>query len=232
MAIAVATIFLIGRALVHNFFSELESQLARFSTYAQIHAWWPFLPASLSLGVATVKMSSVGGRRLIPVMAAALFLMVEQRLWVLATVDHSLFNGRPDEDGVCIQSTDFTCGPAAASTLLTHIGFQTDEKEMAILSGASPLTGTDLFSLCRGLNEKVFDEGYRVSLVRSNWAALREMKIPALASLRDRALVDHWVVVFGADEHGVTVGDPFEGKYVMPKEYFLERWREKLVTVH
>ncbi len=59
LAIAVATMFLIGRALVHNFFSELESQLARFSTYAQIHAWWPFLPASLWGSAAGMASNSV-----------------------------------------------------------------------------------------------------------------------------------------------------------------------------
>jgi hypothetical protein len=59
-----------------------------------------------------------------------------------------LFSGasgvaRVDGDGVCRQSSHYTCGPASAVTVLRKLGLPAEEGEIAILSHTSALTGTE-----------------------------------------------------------------------------------------
>ena len=58
---------------------------------------------------------------------------------------------RFDTNGICIQSTDYTCGPAAAVTALRHIGLRAGEGQIAIASHSSAAIGTPPDMLCRGL---------------------------------------------------------------------------------
>src|SRR5579859_7012844 len=60
---------------------------------------------------------------------------------------------RIDGDGVCRQSNDYTCGPAAAVTVLRKLGLPADEGEIAILSHTSSLTGTDPEVLAHALQK-------------------------------------------------------------------------------
>jgi hypothetical protein len=49
---------------------------------------------------------------------------------------------RVDSQGVCFQTTDYTCAPAAAVTALRKLGISAHEGEIAILSHTSPVAGT------------------------------------------------------------------------------------------
>src|SRR5206468_5816059 len=63
--------------------------------------------------------------------------------------------GSPGMDGVCRQTSDYSCGAAAASTFLARLGIAADEQEMATRCGTTPWLGTDEFYACRGLREKL-----------------------------------------------------------------------------
>ena len=45
-------------------------------------------------------------------------------------------------DGVCIQTTDYTCGPAAAVTALRKLGLPAEEGKIAVQSETSSIDGT------------------------------------------------------------------------------------------
>ena len=49
---------------------------------------------------------------------------------------------RIDSKGICFQTEDYTCGPAAAVTALRRLGLPAYEGEIAILSHTSPAVGT------------------------------------------------------------------------------------------
>jgi hypothetical protein len=49
---------------------------------------------------------------------------------------------RMNADGVCLQSTDYTCGPAAAVTALRKLGLPAEEGWLAIQSETSSIDGT------------------------------------------------------------------------------------------
>src|ERR1051325_7729895 len=48
---------------------------------------------------------------------------------------------RIDENGICRQSNDYNCGPAAAVTALRKLGFAAEEGEIAILAHTSTAIG-------------------------------------------------------------------------------------------
>jgi len=56
-----------------------------------------------------------------------------------------------DKDGICQQSSDYNCGPAAAVTALRWLGFPAEEGEIAILVYTSMVIGTPPDVLARHL---------------------------------------------------------------------------------
>jgi hypothetical protein len=63
------------------------------------------------------------------------------------------FITRFDRNGICEQSTDYNCGPAAAVTALTKLGFLAQEGEIAIMAHTSNAIGTPPDVLCRALQK-------------------------------------------------------------------------------
>ena len=129
------------------------------------------------------------------------------------------------KDGVCMQSTGFTCGPAAAVTALRALGIQATESELALCFGTSSLTGTPDDVVAIGLRERYADQGLVVEhrFMRSveefrAWPA-------ALAVVEYSTFQDHFVAVLGVTDTMVTVGDPLTGRTQMPIAEFEEKWR-------
>lgn len=134
-------------------------------------------------------------------------------------------------DGVCRQSTDFTCGPAAAVTALHRLGIQAGEGELAIAARTSSASGTLADVLAAVLNERYGDRGVRAELRR--FRTLRELGEagPTLVVVKFGFLVDHWVLVLAVSDREVSVADPATGIVRMDHATFLERWRRIGVTV-
>lgn len=139
------------------------------------------------------------------------------------------------EHGVCLQSTQYTCSPAAAATLLNHYGIETSEKEMARL--CLTREGTTWQGLYRGLKLKTSRTPYDVEVFdRKTLADLdRHSTDPLLlcVELKRDAVVSslyteefgwipgqpHSVVLFGFTKSDLLeVGDPIHGR---------ERWSTK-----
>jgi hypothetical protein len=60
---------------------------------------------------------------------------------------------RFSNDGVCLQTTKYTCGPAAAVTALARFGIDAQEGELAILAYSSPQMGTADDLLARAIEK-------------------------------------------------------------------------------
>ncbi|MEM9348539.1 MAG: cysteine peptidase family C39 domain-containing protein [Planctomycetota bacterium] len=138
--------------------------------------------------------------------------------------------------GVCLQSTFSTCGPAALTTLLKHHGVKTDETTMTRLCLTSD-KGTHLTGLYRGLAIKA-PAGTTVRAAQLGVDELIETpeRLPAVVSLmltRELAeaqprYVEDWgwdvgvmhvVTLLAVDEEGyVLVADPGVGP---------ERWNQE-----
>jgi hypothetical protein len=104
-------------------------------------------------------------------------------------------------NGVCFQSTDYTCGPAAAVTALGKLGFSAEEGEIAVLSGLR----------CK----------YR------HFDSIEQLKNAGLtlAMVSDSFLLDHCLAVLEVSDNTVTVADPVAGMMSIPYEQFRKIWR-------
>ncbi|HVU27959.1 MAG TPA: cysteine peptidase family C39 domain-containing protein [Verrucomicrobiae bacterium] len=132
---------------------------------------------------------------------------------------------RINPDGICLQNTGYTCGPAAAVTALRRLGLPAEESEIAILSQTSSFTGTPPDLLAEALRQKYAQDDLTVEYrFFKNLDELRKAGL-TLAVIKFSFMVDHYVTVLKVDDSTVTVGDPLNGLTTIPREEFLKQWR-------
>jgi len=135
-----------------------------------------------------------------------------------------------DADGVCRQSTSFTCGPASAATALNRLGIAASESQLAILGRSCPFIGTADFELLRSI------ETVGAGRIHCRYyPANAELKLGEnqvlLAILPQGYFVNHCVAVISAAEDTVVFADPAEGIITLPKAYFESTWSGKGILV-
>jgi hypothetical protein len=129
-----------------------------------------------------------------------------------------------DSDGVCRQSTSFTCGPAAAATALHQLGLTVSEGQIAVLSRSCPYIGTSDYDLIQAIRQAVSDRP--VDCVYGRWntlPTLTEHQV-LLAMLRQGPWTNHCVAVVKATDNAVVFADPAEGLITLSQSYFLNLW--------
>ena len=133
---------------------------------------------------------------------------------------------RMDANGICRQSNDYNCGPAAAVTGLRRLGFPAVEGEIAILAHTSSATGTPPDILAHALEQRYGNEGlvseYRVF---HSLAELKSDEEVTLAVIKYSFWLDHYVTVLEVKDDEVVVGDPFLGLCRFSHEEFQRKWR-------
>jgi hypothetical protein len=130
-----------------------------------------------------------------------------------------------DKNGICRQTTNYTCGPAAAVTALGRLGLSADEGEIAILSHTSPIAGTLPTLLCSALQNRYGIEGLKCKYRRfDSIEQLRNAGV-TLAIVRDAFLIDHCLVVLEVLDNAIAVADPVTGAQLIPYEKFEKIWR-------
>lgn len=143
----------------------------------------------------------------------------------------SSLNGWIDENGVCHQSTDYTCGPAAAVTALGSLGLPAQEGRIAVLSRSCPLTGTLPKALCNAISELYSNEvicrwEHTISVEK-----IREEGTILLAVMKDSFMNDHCVAVLEVDDRYVTIADPSLGLQKITCQMFTDNWRRCGITL-
>ena len=140
--------------------------------------------------------------------------------------DHlSNLTTRFDKNGICRQTTKYTCGPAAAVTALGKLGLSAKEGEIAILSYTSPVSGTLPAMLCSALQNRYSAEGLICKYQRFDSIDQLKNAGVTLAVVRDAFLVDHCIVVLEVLDNAVAVADPVTGIELMPYDKFIKIWR-------
>lgn len=128
-------------------------------------------------------------------------------------------------NGICQQSTAYTCGPAAAVILLEHVGQAASEGELAVAMRTGPLTGTD-----EGLLGKVLEDRYGLEVELQTAATVREIPSVAIAVMRYSLWVDHYVAVLEVTADEVVVGDPAAGLRRLSHHAFRRECRGRLLV--
>ncbi len=113
-------------------------------------------------------------------------------------------------DGVCLQTSESSCGPACAATLLKRLGKTAREKEIARAAFTSR-NGTECWYLARALQQ----HGVSPRFV-FNSDSDKPWPIPAIAGVRLPSVgnTGHFIVVLERQGDEYVIGDPLEGKSV------------------
>jgi hypothetical protein len=132
---------------------------------------------------------------------------------------------RLDSNGICFQTTGYTCAPAAAVTALRKLGLPAQEGEIAILSHTSPVTGTLPGCLQAALQNRYGDEGLRCQY--RHFDSIRQLKDAGLtlAVVKSAFLSDHCIAVLEVSDKMITIADPAGGKRLLSHKQFEEIWR-------
>jgi predicted double-glycine peptidase len=138
---------------------------------------------------------------------------------------------RMDRDGICLQNTSYTCGPAAAVTALRKLGFPADEGQIAILAHTSSATGTPPDILAQALRERYGREGLVCEYHAFRDAAELKRCCPVLVIVKFSFMLDHYVAVLDVKDNAVTVGDPLLGLTILTPAELQEKWRSVGVTL-
>jgi len=127
-----------------------------------------------------------------------------------------------DSNGICLQETDYTCGPAAAVTLLSQYNITASEGDLSIAAFTTRMAGTPPDLLCEAIQKK---HGVTAHVQYNLTLEKIKNKTPFLAIIKYAPLVDHYVVVFKITDTQVFLGDPLTGKRSCPRNEFLDQWR-------
>lgn len=145
----------------------------------------------------------------------------------------SQFAGLPsyfNSEGLCRQSTSFTCGPAAAATALHRLGITTSESQLAILSRSCPFIGTTDFDLLQSIKVVGAEEIHCRYYPANAELKLGENQV-FLAILTQNSFTNHCVAVLSVSDDVVIFADPAEGMTQLPKEQFKSIWSGKGILV-
>ena len=135
----------------------------------------------------------------------ALGLVVGPFTWhlVFEAVNRDEFENRW-KDGVCLQSTGYSCLPASTATIMRILGKRVTEEEFALDMGVT-VDGVETWYYLRALRARGYDAHFR--RIRS----LRQAPVPSIIGV-DRGALPHAVAVLAKDRQGVTLGDPMCGR--------------------
>lgn len=145
---------------------------------------------------------------------------------VLAEKELSEIETRFTDDGICLQNTAYTCGPAAAVTALRRLEIRADEGGIAVNAYSNSRWGTETDSLCLALEKMYGVQG--LTCEYRTFASINDLKnaegIP-IVLVKFAYMVDHYVVVLTVTEKEVVLGDPLDGRRVLTHDEFKKIWR-------
>lgn len=134
------------------------------------------------------------------------------------------------KDGICKQTTGFTCAPAAAVTVLRLLGVEAKESELAIHSKCTPKGGTTNENLVNAIEKLYGKKGIDCSYLPFDSIEQLKVKCPLIACINLSSVVSHYTVVLEVTEDKVILGDPIGGKKQWSYEDFKKRcWPTAIV---
>lgn len=135
------------------------------------------------------------------------------------------------KDGICKQTTGFTCGPATAVTVLRLLGIEAQESELAIYSKCTPKGGTTNENLVNAIEKLYGKKGIDCSYLPFDSIEQLKGKCPLIACINLSSAVSHYTVVLEVTEDKVITGDPIGGKKEWSYEDFMKRCRPTAIVL-
>ena len=218
--------------VVFRVYPKLALSLIPLDVYARIEweYWLPFAVLAFAFGSHLVRPRN--RRSLLLLACVVAVFAVQQKVWHVVRPTAYDLEGRV-VDGICFQSTGYTCGAASAVTLLNVMGVKATEGEMAELMRTPPGRGVSDVAAAYGLKRKLARalRSERVSLEAVGPDQLDNLPTPFLVGLKFKIWCDHMVCVLDIDKDAVVVGNPLTGREVWPRPEFDDEVRGLAVVV-
>ena len=207
-----------------------EARFLPWNWYAVVQHWWYLFPAMLVLGSAIVIFYRSMWKRDALLIVAACLLIQCGIIAVLMSRPHQL-TGQVNADGICHQTSGYSCSAASAVNLLHGYGVAATENEMAELcvtmAGNSRWTGTSDAGLMRGLRLKMKGRGTpRITL-----PVYEQIPTPSLVAIQLNPQLSHSIMVTAVAPDHVKVVDPLYGGGTIPRAQFERAWKRSAIHV-
>jgi hypothetical protein len=205
-----------------------EAILFPWDGYPYLEPWLTLAPASFLAGAGLQAARASRWKRDALLVLGGLFLLRTGVTAWESSASLEALDGRVIADGVCRQTSEYTCGPAAAVALLHWHGIPATEREMARQCATQPgFGGTSESGLMRGLRRKLGDDG--IPWIRR--CRYEELTAPSLVSLRHTWLVGHCTMVAEVRPDGVVLIDSQSGRCWLPRDRFEAAWTGAAITI-
>lgn len=205
--------------VVVGYVPAAEPTLFSWDAYPYIERWWYEVPALALLGAGLWATRGSPLKRDLVLVVGGLILARSIAAAAPAPEDEAPLGGRVRADGLCLQTSNYTCGPAAAAMYLDRLGVPATEAEMAELC-VTRRDGTTDAGIARGLRRKLPGRVIRVRAPR-----YEDLRAPALVSILLPGRVGHAVLIERIGPDGVTIADPGHGRWRTSREDFESRWQ-------
>jgi ABC-type bacteriocin transporter len=127
----------------------------------------------------------------------------------------------------CVRQNDQSdCGPACLATLALHYGRPVRLQQMRDFAGTDRI-GTNL----AGMTEAAERLGFMAKAVKGNFEVLPRAPLPAIAHLRTKEGMGHFVVLHQVKKDSVVVADPAKGVVTMSPAEFKSMWTGYLILL-
>lgn len=190
------------------------------------------VPAALFFGIAARHVPRESDRRaiLLLLLVAAIYF-VKAGWWMVSPGVPMLSATRIDEDGLCRQSTGYTCVAASMVTMLRANGIDADEHEMAELAYTQVNGGATDSRALWALDKKLEGTPWRADYQRLDQAGIIEVNKPCMVQLDWGFFVSHMVPLLSATPERVVIGDPLSGRREMPMVDFMKSWKGSAISL-
>src|SRR5689334_8001036 len=127
----------------------------------------------------------------------------------------------------CVRQHDQSdCGPACLAAVSLHYGRPVRLQQMRDLAGTDRL-GTNLLGLIRAAERM----GFMAKAVKGTFDVLPKAPLPAIAHVRTKEGLGHFVVLHQVKANGVLVADPAHGVVTVSADEFKATWTGYLLLL-
>ncbi len=207
-----------------------EPRYLPFNWYPLVERWWNLFPAMAIFGAGITLFRASMWRRDALLVGAGLLLLHSLALgWVMSRPSDLL--GTVGRDGVCHQTSGYSCTAASAVMLLHRHGVAATEREMAELcvtsNGGLAGGGTTESGLMRGLRLKL--DGRKSA--RIGCPAVDALPTPSIVPIRLNPTLSHSIVVVEVRPAEVKILDPLYGRGTLSRAEFERDWLKSAVWI-
>lgn len=231
--LALICVLIIAMKGIFSLNPALEASLMPVAFYSRIDRTYSFVIFIIFLAIISILATPKERKAIYPLLILFSIYVIYLPSWRLSTPACYKNEGK-FKNGVCLQSTTYTCGASAIVSFLSKYGIKATEGEMARLTETIPYKGVSNFQAVAGLNRKLeaLNSDFTGELKVYRDEELDQMKTPCITSIKYSIFFDHMICIKRIDGDYVYIADPLKGNTKMERDEFLQQWRNVNIELH